>query len=299
MKNKLFTYIFTAIALLFLTSCVEPIEIETSDSPPVIVIYGIFTDEMKHHSVMISSSSPYFDNQPNQVISGAEVQIESSAHDIYAFAEVDSIPGQYNTVNEVAGINGMSYTLKVSVDFNNDGTKELYTAASFMHQSVDIDSIKIRSANLMGRKRYIMYLYAQDSPSEDYYLSRFKVNDILVRDSISRLSLLNDNIFNGQYMNGIPLETFRDATDTSNDDEDDDDNDRRRLSLNVDDTVGILFSRIEEGYYRFINQCRNEMRGESSFFGTPASNIVSNISNGGVGYFACYSVTESKTVVKK
>ncbi|GHT13657.1 hypothetical protein AGMMS4956_10180 [Bacteroidia bacterium] len=96
------------------------------------------------------------------------------------------------------------YMLSVEVDFNNDGIKEIYTAASFMHVPIEIDSVAIRSLYMMGQK----------------------------------------------------------------------------------------------GYYNFILQCQDEKEGGSSFFSSPASNINTNISNGGIGYFSCYSVTMAETIVK-
>jgi hypothetical protein len=150
---------------------------------------------------------------------------------------------------------------------------------------------------MMGQKGYAMYLYAQDVPTEDYYLSRYKVNDTLVLDNISQLSLMSDRTFNGQYMNAMLLHMFRDVDDR-NEDQDADRDENRRAYLGLGDVVTLSFGRIEKGYYNFINQCRDEMEGESPFFGSPASNITTNISNGGIGYFACYPLTSIETTVK-
>ncbi|MDR1981115.1 MAG: DUF4249 domain-containing protein [Tannerellaceae bacterium] len=292
MLKKQLSCILTSVVFSLLPSCTESFDIKTGDSPPVIVVYGSFTNEAAHHSIMISSSSPYFDKQPNQGIPGAEVRIESSAHDVFAFTENDTVPGLYQTIEEVAAIPGHSYTLTVEADFNRDGVKERYTATSFMQPSLDLDSIEIRHIDLMGRKQYAMYLYAQDPPEDDYYLATYKVNGTAVVDSISQLSVMTDKTFNGQYMNGMLLDMFGDAAAVDHNNEN-----RNRVYLTLGDTVTLSLGHIEEGYYKFINQCRDGMEGESPFFGTPASNITTNISNGGVGYFTCYPVSTIKTVV--
>jgi hypothetical protein len=40
------------------------------------------------------------------------------------------------------------------------------------------------------------------------------------------------------------------------------------------------------------------MSGENPFFGGPASNIITNISNGGRGFFTTYPLSTTKTVTK-
>ncbi|MDR1881019.1 MAG: DUF4249 domain-containing protein [Tannerellaceae bacterium] len=294
LKKRLHTAILMSVAFSLLPACTEPFDIKTADSPPVIVVYGSFTDEAAHHSIMVSSSSPYFDKRPNQGIRGAEVWIESSAREVFAFAESDTLPGLYRMVEEAAAVPGRSYTLTVEADFDSDGTKERYTATSFMQRPLDVDSIEIRNVNLMGRKRYALYLYAQDPPEENYRLATYKINGTAVIDSISRLTVMADRGYNGQYMNGTPLEMFGDAAAV---DEGNDEN-RNRIYLDIGDTVTLSLGHIEKGYYEFVNQCRNEMEGESPFFGTPASNIITNISNGGAGYFTCYPISKATTVVR-
>jgi hypothetical protein len=294
MIKRLFICLLTASSLY---ACTEAFDIKTDDSPPVIVIYGGLTNEETYHSVRISSSSPYFDKQSNQGVSGAEVWIESSGHDVYVFQENEADPGLYQTIEKVAGIPGQSYTLHVTADFNREGTKKPYTAASYMQSPVKIDSIDVRPVEMMGQKRYAVYLYAQDSPSKDYYLSLYKINGTIVRDKLSQLSPMDDRTFNGQYMNDMFLSMFRDA-EAPGENDDDDDDERKQIVLTHGDELTLSLGHIEEGYYKFINQCRSEMQGKSPFFDTPASNIITNISGGGVGYFTCYPVTTLTHTVK-
>ncbi|KAA6347446.1 hypothetical protein EZS27_005063 [termite gut metagenome] len=293
MFKNLFFILLIFFSVSFLSSCEEPFDIDTDNASPVIVIYGSFTNEWAYHSITVSISSPYFDPQPNRGISGGKVWIKSSAGKVYSFIENNTVPGLYQTIDQVAGIPNLAYTLNVEVDLDNDGVKEVYTATSYMLTPTEIDLVQIRSLSMMGQKAYAMYLYAQDSPAEDYYLSRYKVNGALVLDKISQISLMSDRTFNGQYMNAMLLRMFGDVNDRN---EDRDEN--RRAYLDLGDVVTLSFGRIEKGYYDFINQCSDEMQGESPFFGSPASNIITNISNGGKGYFACYPLTSIETTVE-
>ncbi|MDR3245119.1 MAG: DUF4249 domain-containing protein [Prevotellaceae bacterium] len=292
---------FTILIASLLSSCVEPFDIKTNNSPSVIVIYGYLTDEPVHHTIMVSASSPYFDILPNPGISGASVKITSSENEVFNFDENDTVPGLYQTVNRVSATPGATYSLSVEVDFDNDGVKEIYTATSTMQSPVPIDSIQVKSMEIMGYKFYSLNLYAQDPPSEDYYLGHYKLNDTAILFNISRLSPMSDIGFNGQYINGLMIQRFWDENERENDDDDDDGDDStyRHIYLSQGDTITFSLSRIEKGYYDFIIQCQDEMRGESPFFGGPASNIATNISNGGLGYFTSYAFSTIKTVVNE
>ncbi|MDR1182798.1 MAG: DUF4249 domain-containing protein [Bacteroidales bacterium] len=266
-------------------SCTAPIDIETDDSLPVISIFGSFTDELKQQSVTVSVSSPYFDNQPNRALSGATVEVSTSNGDVFMLVEDPVNPGRYQTQNEVAGVPGTTYKLIVKADINNDGVQESYSVTSTMPTIMTVDSIRIKSVSAMGKQSYELSVYAQDPLTEDYYLGIYEINGLLM-DKISKYSILNDEMFNGQYMNSWALGKFGTM---------DDDDDRMRLKSG--DVVILHFSRIEKGYYYFIQQCRNGMNGESPF-GGPASNIVTNISGGGVGYFTAYAVSKTTAVVE-
>jgi hypothetical protein len=284
-------------AISLLASCVEPFDIQTNDSPPVIVVYGYLTNELGFHTVKVSVSSPYFDTSLNKSVSGANVKITSTNNDLIYFREVDTIPGLYATVDRIAGVPGTTYFLSVETDFDNDGVKEAYTATSTMPSVAELDSVEIQSMRMMGYNFYTLNLYAQDPPAEDYYLGRYKVNDSLVLSAINHLSPMSDAAFNGQYINGMTIQRFRDINDKEKIESDDRDENRMRVYLDCGDTVTFSLSRIEKGYYDFILQCQNEMNGENPFFGGPASNIITNISNGGVGYFTAYAFATTKAIV--
>jgi hypothetical protein len=282
-----------------LASCIEPFDIKTNDSSPVIVIYGYLTDEPAFHSIKVSASSPYFDTAFNRGITGATVKITSSENDVFNFKEVDSVPGLYSMADKMAGIPNVTYSLSVEVDFDNDGVKETYSATSTMLNAVEVDSVEIKSTILMGYRFYNLNFYAQEPPAEDYYFGRYKLNDSVVLFNINRLSPIRDVAFNGQYINGQVIQRFWDINEKEKVEHDDnDDNARRRVYLSPGDTITFSLCHIEKGYYDFIVQCQNEMNGENPFFGGPASNIITNISNGGRGFFTVYSLSIATTVVK-
>jgi hypothetical protein len=285
----------TLFALLCLNACTAPIDIETNDSKPVIVIYGCLTETLSYQQVRISGSSPYFDGRQNTSVPRAVASIHSSDNQIFDLVEDPDEEGLYLTARPMAAAPGNTYTLNVEVDFDGDGVVETYSATTVMPQPAVIDSISIKPLTIMGYRHYALSLFAQDAPSDDYYLARFVINDTIAAYHITDLTVFSDESVNGQYFNDVALWYF-----------DDMDSDFPFGSDVEIDTaffvrpgyrIALLFSRIEQGYFNFVNQCQREKNGENPFFGGPASNIETNISNGGVGYFTAFSTATMEAVV--
>ncbi|MDR2424212.1 MAG: DUF4249 domain-containing protein [Prevotellaceae bacterium] len=287
------------LLLLILTlavACTEDFDIQTGNSLPVVTIYGTMSNLYEYQTVDISISSPYFDTLSNVGVSGAKVRISASNGAVYDLIEVDTVQGRYRTTEKIAGAPDLEYTLDVEMLFN--GKTERYRATSYMIPVVEIDSITLRSMNIMGRAMYSLLLYAQDPSTEDYYLNRFKLNDSLILyGRISRYALMNDMGVNGLYINGVTVRMFANISEKEKDNDSNGNNDR--IYLSPDDTIAFSFSRIEKGYFDFLTQCRQERNGSHPLFGGPPSNIVTNISNGAVGYFACCAFAPEKTAAAK
>ena len=273
-------------AAILLPACTEPINIKTDDAPPVIVIYSELTDELKYQEIMITRSSPYFENQPNEGVSQAEVVVNSSEGKTFRFLESGDIHGLYLSQNKFGVKSGVTYNLSVTVDFNHDGVPDEYQASTTVFPAVVPDSLSLDPIEIFGHKRYILYAYFQDPPEENYYLFNVYKNDSLLTNQISEYIVSDDAIFNGQYVSAN-VYFFRDASEWASDSEDER---KRSVYLNSGDIAGTEISEIPKGYYDFIAQCSREKEGENPMFGGPASNITTNISNGGAGYFVGYCV---------
>jgi hypothetical protein len=287
MTNILFFFII-------LSACTERIEIETDDSPPVVVIYGVLTDELKSQEVKISRSSPYFDDEPNKGISGANVTVRSSDDEVYLFRESNKIQGLYYSQERFSAKEGIVYSLTVEVDFDKNGVPDKYEAETTIFPVPTIDSLTIEPVELFGHKNYLLYVHAQDPPEKNFYLFHVFYNDSLVTGQITEFVVSDDRLFNNQYMKG-DIYLF-DDDDVSEWETGPEENRKNPFYLKPGDTVSVEFSAISEGYFNFINQCQREKKGENPMFGGPASNIDTNISNGGVGYFTGYKISGSQIV---
>ena len=284
--------LFAAITLF---SCVAPIDINTRDSEPVIVIYGQLTDETKFQYIRITSSSPYFDQKANTVISDAKVMVTSSDGGKYPF--ISEKEGYYISERIFAVSPGVTYNLTVEVDFDKDGVMEMYEAKTTIPPMIPVDSVDVKPISIMGYRHFSLNLYMQDPPeAENFYLFRFYINDSIANNKISEYIVSDDRMFNGEYMSGISIYYFEDATDEKNYNTPGTDEDRNYYA-NPGDKIRLQILNIEKGYCNFINESISEKYGENPFFGGPPSNITTNLSNGAIGYFTGFCIQEKRTVV--
>ncbi|GHT21746.1 hypothetical protein AGMMS4957_10950 [Bacteroidia bacterium] len=284
------TLLFLAV---FLASCTEPFDISTDNSPPVVVIYGELTNELKQQAVNVSRSSPYFDDEPNKGISGATVKVNE-----YSFTEHDT-PGLYLSDIPFAADTLVTYSLSVEVE------GKTYTAQTEIPRPITPDSLTFQTTEMMmGVRVHILSIHFQDTPQDNYYMlhttykdSEKDYKDTLLTAKLSRYSISNnERLFQGQYQHKM----VRNFGDISTKDKEvntgDGDEQNRRIYLKPGDSVAVTLSLIPKGFYDFIRQCKDEQEGENPMFGGPASNIETNISNGGVGYFAGYYSVRLDTI---
>ncbi|GHV63890.1 hypothetical protein FACS1894199_00870 [Bacteroidia bacterium] len=286
--------------LLLVQSCTEPITIHTDNSPPVVVIYSVITSELKAHEVNVSRSSPYFDDVPNQGLSNATVSVYSAAAS-YSFQECDTLPGMYRSINPFSAEAGTDYTLKVAVDVNADGNIEIFEAQTPIIPVPVLDSVTLQTTEMLGRKGHFLYIHAQEPPGKDFYLLNLFKNDTSLTASLTDFITQEDNFFEDQYIE-MMVERFRDGSEWENDRVWESDKEKaraRRRYLWDGDTVTLQLCVIPEGFFNFIGQSKSVKNGGNPMFGGPASNVVTNISNGGVGYFAGYAISEGKVVYKE
>ncbi len=295
MRRKIINAAFiSTLFLSFFVACTAPIEIETKNSKPVLVVYGCLTDEYKHQQVRLTSSSPYFEEKTNLSVTDAAVTVTCSEGNEYEFIYWED--GYYRSESEFAAIPGVTYSLNIDFDFDKDGAMENYRAETFMNPVVPLDSIVVKNLQIIGYRYYSLNIYMQD-PAEfqNNYLFRFFINDSISNSKISESIITDDLLFNGAYRNGTTIEYLGDGTDEGlverNENED-----RETFFIYPGDKIRLQVFNIEAGYYDFIEQCISEKGGENPFFGGPPSNITTNISNGAVGYFSSYGISEKKTI---
>ncbi|MDR3252263.1 MAG: DUF4249 domain-containing protein [Tannerella sp.] len=290
------------VVLLFavpgLVACTARMDIETKDSPLVPVIYGNITGETVHQFVRISSSSPYFEQDSTHLVEDADVRVLSSEGKEYVYKYYEN--GYYFSEHLFAAKAGETYKLTVRVDFNQDGTEEIYEAETTMQPAIELDSINIELIDFMGFNHFALNASWQDPQGvETYYLFKYSINDSVSNDAIDRFITVDDHMYDGAYLDKVTVTYFEDAEDEDvirMHERSDDDGDRQDL-VKSGDKILLQLINIEKGYYNFIRDCRRGKRGENPFFGGPPSNVYTNLTNGAVGYFTSYTWREASAVV--
>jgi hypothetical protein len=275
--------------------CTARMDIDTRDSEPVIVIYGCLTDEEGDQRVRITRSSPFFDDRENAPVEDAVVRIASSGGEVYEMHY--EAEGFYVGATSFAARPGVTYSLRVEVDFDSDGTVDSYEAQTTIPSVVPVDSVNITRQDIMGYRHFSLNVYLQEpAETEDYYLFKFRINDGISNDRLSEFLISEDRIYNGSYLDGVNVVYIEDATDERVIEKNKDNDDKVYVAV-PGDPLSLHVLHIEKGYYRFIRECLTEQSGENPLFGGPPSNISTNLSDGAVGYFTGYCIQECTAIV--
>lgn len=272
-----FTTIISGIAMG--QACTERIDIDVDKSSTRCVIYGEITTDTTSHLVKITRSADYFSNKPAEPISGAVLSI-SDGTNVFPLTESTTKPGNYYTNSNVYGVPGKTYTLNVSnVDLLGDGVMQSYTAIAELKNVSKLDSVGAEFDKTFDM--WAVKLWALDPEEDNYYMFKLSINDKLYTDSLINLTVTDDQLFNGNYTNGIQI-FFLEEKDT----------------LDLGDKITVEGCGITKDYYNFISEAQTLIRGQDPLFSGPPANVRSNINNNALGYFAAYSIARSSDVVK-
>jgi hypothetical protein len=269
--------------MLLMASCTERIDIELDSTYRRLVVQGAVTSDSVRHRVMLTTSLDYFANTPSPQVSGAVVEI-SFDNQTYTLDENSFYPGLYETPVAFRGVIGTTYELHISqVDVDEDGQQEEYHAESTMRGGAELDDLALRYFSTPIVDGYQVLMWASHPVEQrDWFGFRIRKNGILLTDSLSTYTVLADDLFNSGYLPGFPVGFLSD--------------DDPRQAVHPGDTVTFELESIDQAYYDFVNDAQLEMIGNVPLFSGPPANIRSNISNGGMGNFAAYSILRASTI---
>jgi hypothetical protein len=273
--------IIIALGLLLSFSCTERIEVGVENAPPMLVVDGTFTSEVKAHQVRLYTTSSYFDIQDPAPVKNALVRITNGV-DTFLLHQKPDEPGVYETTPDVCGRDSSTYQLLISnVDINQDGSLEEYSATEFLRPVVKIDSISVlyrKPRSTRDRGNWRIRIFAQE-PKEigNCYLFDIYKNRKSMNDSLFKYRVQYDDIYNGNYLKGMPIGSIRHT---------------EKDSVNKGDTILLRCGSISTSYADFVNETQFVYRGSNPMFGGPAANVWGNIKPIGkaLGYFSVYSV---------
>jgi hypothetical protein len=280
MKHSKSISILFILLFVHLFSCTERIDISLDNSTQKLVVEGSLTTDTKSHKVTLSMTSNYFYNQPPEKVSGALVSISDGVN-IQNLTEVQ--PGVYQTAPSVHGIEGITYTLHIKLNNQIGGYSE-YTASSKLYPVAKLDSINlIYHPNWSSKGLWEARCFFQDPQSADFYRFMVSKNDTMITDTLDEWFVTDDRFFNGYYINGATIAYLDQGT--------------REEKLTHRDKVIVEMNNTGEEYANFILESQSEIRGSYPLFSGPPANVMGNLSNGAIGFFAAYSCTRASAFV--
>ena len=273
-------YIKSLITILLISalavSCTEKIDIKLDSSYLRLVVDGSITTDTMAQTVILSSTSSYYYNQPSPMVTGAIVSITDGAL-IFDLSETE--PGVYQSDPGVHGIAGQNYTLNIKLASPIGGFTD-YTANSTLNPVAPLDSISLLFHPEWSKNGiWEVKCYVLEPPSVDFYRFLISRNNHLLTDSLREWFVTDDKLLNGNYTNGIGIGYLNQGS--------------PEQGLKEGDTITVTVNNIGKEYADFLFGAQAELMGSNPLFSGPPANVKGNVSNGAVGFFAAYSATRS------
>jgi len=280
--TRLYTHLLIpglTMVSVFMSSCTEEMDIPLDESAVRLVVEGaVTTDTMEHIVNLTTTTSFYYPEEPPRV-EGATVFL-SDGFDTIPMTEVAA--GSYRTDSHFFGVPGRTYSLSIKLKEPIGGYSE-YSASSYLHSVVDLDSISMQLNKDWGKQGvWEIKCYVQEPPTVDYYRFLIYKNKKLFTDIISHWFVTDDKFFNGSYANGATVSYLR--------------QDNEYEALKIGDTLTVEADNISKEYYNYVLQVQAEVQGTNPMFGGPPANVEGNISNGAIGFFTAYAYTRRTTI---
>jgi len=273
--NKLISIIL--LNIVFLVSCTEKIDINVGTTYTRLAVAGNITPQLGDQYIRLTKTADYFSNQPPPKVTGAIVLVDDGDF-IIQFTEDTINKGLYHAPNSYVGIPGTTYNLSIRLAEPINGSINYEAQEKMPQLSDNIDSIVVEFNE--NAKRWMVRLYAWEPPTVDFYMFNGMRNGVIITDSVSRVNISDDRLYNGNYTAGAVVLML---------DEDE---------LQPGDTFTLILSNITEEYANFMLELQDEIRPNDPMFSGPPANVSSNINNDAVGYFAAFPSAFSSTLVK-
>jgi len=253
------------VVLAGLAGCTKRIDVNLNDQGfERLVVDGWITNQKGPHTVRLTKTTDYFENEAAPRAEGAQVTISDGTETIVLS---ENEPGIYQTTPEWRGKTGHTYTL--NIDYNG----ETYEATEYLDTVPRIDSILYDTARIESDQEVFeeyreLYLFTRESPGEgDHYMWRFFKNGTLLTDTLNEYLFVDDLLVDGNYIYAYDFDGFN------------------WVEAEPGDTLTIEQHKISGGVYDNFEAVMLETEWRGGIFDSPPANVPSNISNGAVGFF--------------
>lgn len=272
------------LPVLLFAGCTEKINVNLDSTYTRVVVDGNIEADTGAYAVALTKSAGYFSNESAPRIVSAKVSVYDGSNTFMLHESQPGISGIYKTDPDFAGQTGKTYTLRVELSEKIAGNS-MVEATTLLPTVTRLDSIGAVFQPEWGPNGiWTVRLWAQEPGNEvNYYLFNLFRNGKLMSDTITKKVVSDDKFYNGSYMTGVDVFYLN--------------NDHPWETIYPGDTIILQMSGITKEYFDFINQVQ-AAGFNIPFFSGPPANVEGNITNGGIGFFAAYSNSFAKTVVK-
>lgn len=262
------TFIIALTLVLF--SCQKKIDFDLNNQENSrLVVEGSITDQTKAHTIDLTRTSSYYENQPAPREEGATVTISDG---ITIETLTETSPGVYQTSATYAGVVGRTYTLNITTSDN-----QFYTAESMLEAVAPIDTVLLDvGVSFDDEDVLILQHYGSEPVGEgNNYMWLVDINGIDYTEDVNDIMFVTDEFVDGNYITGFEFQEIE------------------LEDLPQDDTLRITVEMhsISKPYYDFLLAIVLETQFNGELFSGPPANIPSNISNGALGFFRASAVS--------
>ncbi|HKL32845.1 MAG TPA: DUF4249 domain-containing protein [Tangfeifania sp.] len=262
------TRLLYILFLFLLFGCEKVIDVDLNEANPEMVIEGNLSYEKGALVVKISKTASYFESGAGEKVNNAGVFLEHHTGEMIEINE--TAPGIYEK-DRLMIQPGNLYKLRVDVD------GEVYTAESFLHDPVKIDSLgySYSNGNNFFDSGYRVRLYFSDPVGEaNYYRIKVSKNGKL-ENEVGDLIVFDDSAIDGKIIE-VTL---------------------RGQPFNAGDRARVQLISLDKHAYEYLSTLRDLANTNP---GSPApANPISNFSNGALGYFSAWSHDSKDILIEK
>lgn len=277
MKN-IKIYIFLGL-MAILGACEETVRLDLEQTPPIVTIEGLVTNEEKRHFVKLSRSVDFYQGGVAPAIVNAVVTVSTKDGRVYQYAhnpENDPmLQGCYFSESPYLGEVGETYLLEVVIE------EETYTAQDELMPVTSIDSLQyaidedeFEDPEDEGRFYEVLVYAKEPQERKDYYLVKFFRNGKEFFDAYEDIYYADDEIF-GEDIAGLETPGF----------------------YAKGDTAGVAMLSITRNGFLYYNDLFNLLNNDGGMFTPPPVNPRTNLSGGALGYFQASAVSTASIVV--
>ncbi|MCB0402387.1 MAG: DUF4249 domain-containing protein [Flavobacteriales bacterium] len=268
MRNR--PYILFLLSTMILVSCQKKIDFELNDQENSrLVVEGSITDQAKAHTIELTRTTSYYENQPAPREEGATVTITDG---ITTHTLTETSPGVYQTSASYAGVIGRTYTLNITTADN-----QFYTAESTLESVAPIDTVLLDvGLNFEDEDVLILSHYGPEPAGVgNNYMWLVNINGIDYTEDVNDIMFVTDEFVDGNYIAGFEFQEIL------------------LSDLPQADTlkIAIEMHSISRSYYDFLLAIALETQYNGDLFSGPPANIPSNVSNGALGFFRASAVS--------